>query len=258
MNLSGKLYTEHGFTLIEILISLAISSIVITGIYNTYSSQQESYILQERVVTMHQNLRAALDIMTREIRMAGYDPQESGLYQIVSADEDGFSFDSDLLDDGGAPGGGENFFYELYDSNGDGNDNTLRRTPGGSAVVQDIEALSFAYAYDSDDNGALEVDGGNIRWVTDSDGDGLWDRLDTNNDGLIDVNDTPGGTAMGETMQLDTIRCVRIWLLARIENPDRAFSNTSTYVVGSKHIAVNDNTRRKLMVQTIKLRNLGL
>ena len=40
---------NKGFTLIEILVSLAILGIVLAGIYSVYTMQHKSYIVQEQV-----------------------------------------------------------------------------------------------------------------------------------------------------------------------------------------------------------------
>ena len=62
---------NKGFTLIEILVSLAILGIVLAGIYSVYTMQHKSYIVQEQVANMQQNERIALQMITRDIRMAG-------------------------------------------------------------------------------------------------------------------------------------------------------------------------------------------
>ena len=63
---------KDGLTLIELLIALAVSAFLMAGLYRTVIGQQKSYTVQEQVVDVQQNVRAALDRMTREIRMAGY------------------------------------------------------------------------------------------------------------------------------------------------------------------------------------------
>jgi len=63
---------KKGVTLIELLIALIISALLIAGIYNTFIGQQKTYIVQEQVVDMQQNLRAGINKMMREIRMAGF------------------------------------------------------------------------------------------------------------------------------------------------------------------------------------------
>ncbi|MDO8945454.1 MAG: prepilin-type N-terminal cleavage/methylation domain-containing protein, partial [Desulfobacterales bacterium] len=61
-----------GFTLIEVLVALAILSIAMTAVFTTFLSQQQSFTVQSRVAELQQNLRTAVDCMTRDIRMAGY------------------------------------------------------------------------------------------------------------------------------------------------------------------------------------------
>lgn len=63
---------KKGVTLIELLIALVISGILISALYRVFISQQKIYTVQDQVVDIQQNLRIAVDQMTREIRMAGY------------------------------------------------------------------------------------------------------------------------------------------------------------------------------------------
>jgi prepilin-type N-terminal cleavage/methylation domain-containing protein len=63
---------KNGLTLIELLIALVLSSILIAVLYQIFVSQQKTYTVQDQVADMQQNIRVAIDQMTREIRMAGY------------------------------------------------------------------------------------------------------------------------------------------------------------------------------------------
>ena len=65
---------ENGFTLIEMIISMAIGMIIIIALSSTFLLQRDAYDDQEQIAEMVQTARAAMDMMTREIRMAGYDP----------------------------------------------------------------------------------------------------------------------------------------------------------------------------------------
>jgi prepilin-type N-terminal cleavage/methylation domain-containing protein len=67
-----KKHTEHGFTLIELMVAMAISLVVLTAIFMTFKSQQDSYVVQDQVTRMQQNLRGAMYVMTHDIQMAGY------------------------------------------------------------------------------------------------------------------------------------------------------------------------------------------
>ena len=63
---------NKGFSIIELLVVLVLSSILMAAFYRAFIGQQRSSAVQDQVVEMRQNVRAGLDRMTREIRMAGY------------------------------------------------------------------------------------------------------------------------------------------------------------------------------------------
>jgi len=72
--MSGKIKyeDEHGFTLVELLVALVISMILMGSIFMTFKSQHDSYIVQTQVAVALQNARAAMNMLTRDIQMAGY------------------------------------------------------------------------------------------------------------------------------------------------------------------------------------------
>ena len=101
--------------------------------------------------------------------------------------------------------------------------------------------------------------GGFIIWAIDSDGDGNLDlNLDTNDDGVIDTNDSTAGVALAPQVDIDRIRAVKIWLLARTGKVDRSFTNSTTYVVSDQQLQYNDNFRRRLLTTAISCRNMSL
>jgi len=63
---------SHGFTLVELLVVIAIFSIVMGGIYSVFVRSNRVYLSQEEIVAAQQEARSALDIVGREIRMAGF------------------------------------------------------------------------------------------------------------------------------------------------------------------------------------------
>jgi prepilin-type N-terminal cleavage/methylation domain-containing protein len=62
---------HRGVTLIELMIVLLIAGLVVGGIYTLFSTQQRSYYVQDRVAGIQQDARAAMTIMSRDIRMSG-------------------------------------------------------------------------------------------------------------------------------------------------------------------------------------------
>lgn len=64
----------RGFTLLETLITTALFSIVIAGVYLLYTTMQTTLTRGELQTDIQQNARVGLDRMVQELRMAGYDP----------------------------------------------------------------------------------------------------------------------------------------------------------------------------------------
>ncbi|MDP3028875.1 MAG: prepilin-type N-terminal cleavage/methylation domain-containing protein [Deltaproteobacteria bacterium] len=148
----------RGFSLVELLIAIAISGIVLGAISSLFIMQNKSYSVQEQVAEMQQNARAAMDMMTREIRMAGCDPTGSANAIIVTATSNSINFTQDLDGDGhtydpdtGTWDTNERITYSLYTS--DGIQKIGRATGAGNnqPVAEHIQALTFAY-YDSNGN----------------------------------------------------------------------------------------------------------
>ena len=72
---AGGLYAgSRGFTLVEMLIAMAVGLVVLGAMYSTFTIQNKTFANQEEIVTMQQSVRAGMDMMAREIGMAGYDP----------------------------------------------------------------------------------------------------------------------------------------------------------------------------------------
>ena len=61
-----------GFTVVELLVAVAISACVLTAICSLYVSSDKVYTAQNQVAQAQQDARAGLDILGREIRMAGF------------------------------------------------------------------------------------------------------------------------------------------------------------------------------------------
>ena len=149
---------NKGFTLVELMVTLAISSLVMSGIYAVFHKQVATHNTERLVVSMQQNVRAAVSFMERDIRMARYDPTGSGLFTIGTANRAQLQFlsDNSVEDADGAVNDGENITYAL-DNDADGNGiadgtpcNLVRiiNLPGATrtdVVARNIDALNFDY-----------------------------------------------------------------------------------------------------------------
>ena len=171
---------KKGFTLVELLVAMAVTVIVAGAAVSSYMNQQENQLSQKQIVEMQQNMRAALYVMTMELRMAGYDPYDKYGAGIVTAgngvpvadggtgpltftlvadddciDNDNDNPDPDSCSDNNVDEEGElkTISFELYDAYNDG-DNDIGRAVGAGApqaIAENIQTLAITYL---DGNGA--------------------------------------------------------------------------------------------------------
>lgn len=70
-------FNKKGITVIELLVGLVICAIGIAAIYRVFTAQSNAYVVQDQVVEIQQNIRSAMEIMLRDLRMAGFDYDNS-------------------------------------------------------------------------------------------------------------------------------------------------------------------------------------
>ncbi len=153
---------RRGFTLIELMVALAIGSVIVIGIYSTYTGQQRINQTQDQIVEIQQNLRAGLDMMSRELRMAGFDPYGEEDVGFTAADENSVTFtmrvdgdgrdndgdgERDELDEYTGPGAVTQIRYFLHDAYNDGIIDLVRQVDSGSqiALIENVENVEFYY-----------------------------------------------------------------------------------------------------------------
>lgn len=64
---------KKGVSLIELLVALVICGIVVAGAYRFFITQTRAYSVQDQVIEAQQNVRLAMEILLRDLRMAGCD-----------------------------------------------------------------------------------------------------------------------------------------------------------------------------------------
>jgi type IV pilus assembly protein PilW len=137
---------QTGFTLIELLLALALGSLLLVGVYEVLINHQRTFALREQIAEMQQNARMGMDMMVRELRIAGYNPTGSPGVGILVASAHSIHFTMDLNGDGDIDDDNEDVTYSLYDSGGDGDQDLGRDTGGGrQPVVENLESLDFVY-----------------------------------------------------------------------------------------------------------------
>ncbi|MFQ5597025.1 MAG: PilW family protein [Nitrospiria bacterium] len=149
---------QGGYTLIELMLSLGISSVLLYGIHGVLMGQQKAYVQQEQIVEAQEGLRIAATLMNREIRMAGYNPTGTADAKIVTAEKEKIHITSDLDGNGDTIGSNENITYAVYTKDGI---KKLGRTVNGSKapVLEHLESLEFVYRKADGTPLALKPDG---------------------------------------------------------------------------------------------------
>jgi type IV pilus assembly protein PilW len=232
---------NKGFTLIELLVAMAISVIVMAGVYSVYYSQQKSYVAQEQVAAMQQNLRAGMFLLEREIRMAGMQQNlRAGMFllerEIRMAGYD--KADSNL------------FGFRLSGSDGrltDANNIyfTVDRSEDGVVNNNDDEQIAF------------RLNAGNLQKY--STGAVTWQTIAENIDALDFVYLAADGSVTGTPA---SIRSAQITLVARTGRGDPGYTNNEQFYNQNPdgqeliYTAPGDDLRRKRLTVEIKCRNL--
>lgn len=210
---------QCGFTLVEMMIALALGIFVISGVTDVFISQQRAYNIQDQVSEMQQNVRVAMERITRSIRSAGYDPRKNYIFgitnntwansnssglAITTAQEIYLTIDNDsdgVIDDSTS----EKIGYKLES-------NTLKIFNLGTDwknLAENIETLTFTYIFS---------DGG------------------TGN---------PSNSDADTTNDTSDIRRIRVSLTAKTSKKDPDLKS-------------GDGYRRRTLTASVKPRNLGL
>jgi type IV pilus assembly protein PilW len=74
----SRLLKTSGFTMIELMISVAIFSIVTLAAFAVLSSGHQLSVTMDQTVQVQQNVRMALDLIARDVRMTGYGNPTAG------------------------------------------------------------------------------------------------------------------------------------------------------------------------------------
>ena len=215
-----------GITLIELLVAMVICTIVVAGIYRVFIAQSKAYTVQDQVLEVQQSVRSAMDILLRDLRMAGYDD-----YTVNST----VTITNPII----YPVSSSSIWvnYEYYDSATaqyqqhtvhywrDGASSTLIRqlTVDNVArpqeiLLENVDAFELTYGLDADGNGGID---------------------DRNGNNVIDEGDWVSSGAVGSTK----VVAVRIDLTAR---PDQVNQDVQKMV----------SPRR--LITSVTLRNLCL
>jgi len=241
--------TQDGFSLVEVMVSLVISSFILMAAYSSHIAQQDTYFAQDQVTEMQQIHRAALSMINLDLRMAGYDPQTSGSFGITSALPGRVQFTADYNENGTYESAGN---VDTTDIDGDGDT---------SETLHETYDIGFSTTVDSDGDGIPDQTTGGVPKASDLGkqvgGAGGFQDFAENIQAVEFMYMKEDGTV---TATLADIRVIQVTVLARAGKKDTGFTNDTVYTTpGGQNLGpFNDNYRRRLMTSSIRCRNLGL
>jgi len=165
---------RNGFTLVELLVAMALASFLLAGGLSVFTYSNQTYTTEGEIVGAQQTVRSALQIMTYEVRMAGYVPlavrAALGAYQQL---EEATPTAMTFLADPNSDGTPEKVRYTLTGTtltreSKEWNGASFAAQTGVVTLAETITALSFVYTYADGTQGvpASSVDRGKVRAVT--------------------------------------------------------------------------------------------
>ena len=76
---------SRGFSVIELVVALAVMLVVMSGVIGLFAVLNRTYTTQNVAAAVQQVTRAGINIMTRNIRMAGFNPLDIDTIGIIEA-----------------------------------------------------------------------------------------------------------------------------------------------------------------------------
>ncbi|GAB6909552.1 conserved hypothetical protein [Desulfosarcina cetonica] len=143
-------WSDRGFTLVELLVGMAMGAIVLAAVIGIFSGLSRSYTTETARATAQQDIRAAMDLMVQDIRLAGLDPLGSAGGGFVETTGTAVDFIADLDYDGAVTAGNnERVKYYLSGTQllqKQDNDDTT-----AEILLDNVTELSFTYLDEDDD-----------------------------------------------------------------------------------------------------------
>ena len=144
------LISDKGYTVVELLIAMAIVGIVLMGIYDLAISSSRIYLDQNAIVEMQADGRAAMDFLARELRLAFGNPTIS----TATTNNDTISFNR--VEDTGYSSGG-NSATTLNDTRKTWQSNVFDPSANSAYTVRIISGTGNGQVRTIDDNSSTQL-----------------------------------------------------------------------------------------------------
>ena len=133
---------ERGsLTLAELLAAVAMTVVAMGAMYSMMVAQNQVFSAQDRAVEMDRTARTIMTMISRDLRMAGYNPVLGISFNGITYDPVQLHIQADLNGNGMRTDTDEDITYS-YDA---ANLRLLRTAPNSVIVFQNIQTFTFSY-----------------------------------------------------------------------------------------------------------------
>jgi prepilin-type N-terminal cleavage/methylation domain-containing protein len=275
INTRQNIRNTLGFTLVELMIVVALTGIAVIAIYRGYTAFSHSADAQEQIIEMQQNLRIGMYWLEKDLRRASMNEEEDETAGFLVAfadinDADTIRFTMDLT------GGG---------TDGRDNDNDGSEDNFDPENIEDPPGTIIFYAEDMYGDGDLDDDGEIIEYSIDGNGNLRRNDVNAGNDVTIISNvdalnfvyfdkgnpelkvppqRIAAPVAVGDLQDIDSIE---VTLLVHTTNDDLRhtdklpYENLQDEVIfdpKTDAVGIEKHFRRRAFSKKIKIRNAGL
>jgi len=253
---------QRGFSIIELMISLVLSSLVILAVVGIYSGSRETYTTQDEVGRLHENMRIGNSIVERTIRQGNYKrfpaPRDQNPMLVAA-----FSFTAVDGADGGSTTPGDSDTVEISF-----NGSSVAATGDPDGVV--VNCLGAAVRSDEQSRNRFQVrvDDDGRPWLNCSnDGGTTWTPLIPDVEAMevlygIYTSENRSVTSFVEWSGVSDpsrVVAVKIHLLYRSNTESAVAPSTQTYALAERTYGpFSDRFLRSVTETTIVIRSVAL
>lgn len=201
-----KALRQKGLTLVELMIAMTISSVLMVGISNIYSSSKQAYKINDEFSVLQENARLAFRFLTQDIRMAGY----IGCAWADTTNVDSTLDIDDLTADQEAFVNGFGTGLEGYDATGTGPNTAINMTALTAGFNRTVNGLFTGHLDGSDIIIVRHANGGGVK-LSGNKNSANFDIQDSGVNAVVDGCHAPSGICEGDILMVSDCSKGRIF-----------------------------------------------
>jgi Tfp pilus assembly protein PilW len=153
-----KYGNTQGLTLFELLVAIGLGMSTLVLVTTTFVAQAKVYNAQEQIKEMEQNTRGVLDVIARELKMAGYKPN-GGSFAGLPYRTTHLQILADLNGNSTIPSSGTTLEDIRYAYDSDNRRITRQQGPDGTLEPMATNITAFTFTYTKADGSLATSEG---------------------------------------------------------------------------------------------------